>query len=57
MNDLPKSINVEWVIGKLKEIEKLNNKLQATTVVGSKDWHDHETIDDIIYDLLQHHGD
>ncbi len=41
----------------LETMERANNKLQADTEVGSAAWHRHETIDDMLHDLLTMEGE
>lgn len=41
----------------LRAMEAVNNKLQTKTETGSAAWHRHETIDDMIHDLLTMEGE
>ena len=45
------------IISALKQVQKLNENLQNKYESGSQDWHDHESIDDIIHDILGKLGD
>lgn len=57
MNEIPDSNDPEWVIAKLKDLKMLNDSLQDVVKHGSAAWHIHESVDDILHDLLQYHGD
>lgn len=41
----------------LRALQHKNNQLQADTEIGSQAWHRHETIDDMIHDLLTMEGE
>lgn len=44
-------------IENLKKIKELNDEVQNTYPMGSNPWHAHETLDDILFDMLGDLGD
>ena len=50
-------IDTESLVNRISKIKNLNNDAQDETTSGSQAWHRHETIDDIIHDILTDLGD
>lgn len=48
---------LEETIELIQNAQKLNEAFQKKTVIGSTEWHAHETIDDKLHDALTLLGD
>jgi len=45
------------LLGQLTKIKSLNDNIQGVAEHASAEWHAHETIDDVVHDLLTELGD
>lgn len=40
------------VFEKIEQLRSINNRMQANVTMGDETWHNHETIDDILHEIL-----